>query len=60
MDTPEGVILDRLQQIAESGDQLPTPELVVDAIRQQYARTGTVMPARTEGDVYAAGQGGAE
>lgn len=58
--TPEGLILHRLQQIAESGGQLPTPELVVDAIRQQYARTGTVMPTRTEGDGDSAGQGGAE
>jgi hypothetical protein len=58
--TPEGVILHRLQQIAELGSQLPTPELVVDAIRRQYARTGTAVPTRTEGDVDSAGRGGAE
>lgn len=60
MATPEGVILHRVQQIAESGGELPTPELVVDAIRQQYVRTGTAMPTRAEGDVDSAGQGGAE
>lgn len=60
MATPEGVILHRVQQIAESGGQLPTPELVVDAIRQQYARTGRAVLTRTGGDADSAGHGGAE
>lgn len=37
--TPEGAILQHLQQIVDAGGVLPAPDLVVRAIREHYGRT---------------------